>query len=81
MSSPELTKEGMKLEAEYLNILSSFEDVFKKYHQAILLQPLVPSNQDNLQSLYEGLKSLQLSFDNIKEAFQALCETRGIVLT
>lgn len=78
MTSSELSQQQMKVEAEYFAVLSNFEEVFKKYHQAMLLQPIVKNNQENLKSIYVGLTSLHESFDNIKEAFHVLCESRGI---
>ena len=81
MSSSELNEQFMRVEAEYFSILSSFEEVFKKYHEAILLKPIIKDNKENLESIYHGLKTLHESFDNITEAYQVLCETRGIILT
>ncbi len=78
MSSPVLSEQYMRVEAEYFAILSSFEDVFKKYHEAMLLQPIIKDNEENLKIIYTGLKTLHESFDNITEAYQVLCETRGI---
>lgn len=81
MSSSDLDTKSLELQAEYYSVLSSFEEVFKKYREAILLQPITKDNEDNLNSIYNGLKNLKMSFDNISEAYQALCATRGIILT
>jgi hypothetical protein len=71
----------MKVEVEYFSILSMFQDVFKKYHEAILLEPISPDNTDSLKVIYEGLLTLQASFDNIVEAFQVICQSRLIDIT
>lgn len=81
MSSPELPEQYYVVEAEYFAVLSNFEEVFKKYHEAILFSPIVKDNEENLKIIYHGLKTLHESFDNITEAFQVLCETKGILVS
>lgn len=81
MSSPELDDQLMRVEAEYFSTLSHFEDVFKKYHEVMILQPFSKDNEENLNIIYEGLKTLHSSFDNITEAFQVLCQAHGIQLS
>jgi hypothetical protein len=71
-------KQQMKVESEYFSVLSMFEDVFKKYHQAILLEPISVENTESLKIIHEGLLTLQSSFDNIVEAFEVLCKSREI---
>lgn len=70
----------MNLETDFYQILNQFQDVYVKYHDQIIVQPISQDNSENLSKLAEGLKNLAESFNCIPEAYKELCACKGIEL-
>lgn len=70
----------MNLESDFYEILNQFQDIYVKYHDQIIVQPISQDNSHNLSKLAEGLKNLAESFSCIPEAYKELCACKGVEL-
>ena len=80
-SLPNLETQVVELEADFFKSLADFQDILSQYHQAMLLAKYDSENQEKIQLLSNGLKSMALGFSALADAFPAMCQARGLKIS
>lgn len=68
----------LEAQADFFQMLSQFEEVYKRYHDFMITMPIVSSNQYELTKIKDGLNTLSDAFSNIVKSYEMLCALKSV---